>query len=442
MAIQTFQFTIRGIARPALLAFLLIGSAVSSTYGLDELRYLVNYTSSPPTIDGTSTSAEWRDAAPAIDQWVMIGSPDNSEFDETNNAFIALWDEQGIYIQHQVSYAEWDERGTTLLDSDYETLEFYFDPNADGESNAQTDPTDTGADGYSLLFNQPFGQSEINHNSKTAGVFAEARANSNSAGIWSGFANMEMAQATSIESASGYMELFLPWADFNATNPLLGFSEELGDDIGLFHPEAPIPGAEWYFNIGRRETGGSRPAWTVASPDATTLATRPHGVLEFMQSGNEIRMCDINRDGTCSAEDIDELTDAIIAGSADTKYDLDSNGDIDLADRRAWIENEEYMFTFLGDSNLDGKFSSRDFVVVFQSAEYEDDLVANSGWADGDWNGDKEFNTRDFVDAFQSAAYEKGTRQMAVNSVPEPRGLLAMLVSCALVIGAVRRRIA
>ena len=100
------------------------------------------------------------------------------------------------------------------------------------------------------------------------------------------------------------------------------------------------------------------------------------------------------------------------------------------------------MFTFLGDSNLDGEFSSRDFVVVFQSAEYEDDLVANSGWADGDWNGDKEFNTRDFVDAFQSAAYEKGTRQMAINAVPEPRGLARRrFVSCALVIGAVRRRI-
>ncbi|MCA9211987.1 MAG: hypothetical protein KDB27_02895, partial [Planctomycetales bacterium] len=239
---------------------------VQTSSAQEALRYLVNYTNTPPIIDGQSTVGEWRDAAPALDQWVLLGSHQNSVFDDTNNRFMALWDESGLYIQHQVDYAEWDERGQILLDADYETLEFHFDPNMDLESNDQTKPTDTGVDSYTLLINQPYELSVINRFEKTAGFYSDARTNGNAAGLWSGFANMEMAQVTSIAEKTGYTELFLPWQDFNATNPQLGFSEEFGDDIGLYHPGPPIPGAEWFFNIGRHETGGNQPAWSVASP--------------------------------------------------------------------------------------------------------------------------------------------------------------------------------
>ena len=429
MAIQTIR-NVRRVASVSIAWLVIVVCGVA--FGQNDVRYLVNYTSNPPVIDGTTTADEWRDAAPSVDQWVLLGSTDNSEFDDTNNGFSAVWDEQGLYIQHKVTYGEWDERGKTLYDSEYETLEFHFDPNGDGESNAQGEATDSGTDAYSLFFNQPFGKSELNRTTKTSGVFADAQANGGAVGIWSGFASVEMQQTTSIEDGFGYTELFLPWHDFNATNPLFGFSEELGDDIGLFHPDPPTPGDEWYFNIGRRETSGRRPAWTVSSPEATSLSTRPHGVLEFMQSGGEIRMCDINRDGECSAADIDELTDAILAGSADGKYDLNADGAIDLTDRRTWVEHGDYMHTYLGDSNLDGEFSTRDFVDVFQAAEYEDKITMNSGWAEGDWNGDKEFSTTDFVEAFQTAAYEKGPRQAIGAAVPEPSGITMMLGAAAL----------
>ena len=60
----------------------------------------------------------------------------------------------------------------------------------------------------------------------------------------------------------------------------------------------------------------------------------------------------------------------------------------------------------IGDSNLDGRFDSTDFVSVFQAAEYEDDEDNNSTWAEGDWNGDRDFTTADFVAAFQAGNYE------------------------------------
>lgn len=58
-----------------------------------------------------------------------------------------------------------------------------------------------------------------------------------------------------------------------------------------------------------------------------------------------------------------------------------------------------------GDSNGDGRFDSNDLVQIFQTNEYEDELIGNSTWADGDWNGDGEFNTQDLILAFQEGRY-------------------------------------
>lgn len=414
--------------RTAVIFLMVIGNASAQ----DELRYLVNYTHAPPTIDGLKTSDEWRDAAPSLDPWVLLGSVENKSLDETHNRFEALWDDTGIYLKHEVKYGEWDERGSTLLDANYETLEFYFDPNVDGETNAQNGPNDTGTDGYMLAFNQPLMQSQISRDGINAAYYAEAHVNSefgSQGGIWSNFSNIEMRQITSIEEQFGYTELFIPWSDFNATNPLFGFNELFGDDIGLYHPEAPDGGEEWFFNIGRVETGGRRPAWTVSSPSASFLATRPHGILEFHRSPGEMMLCDVNRDGACTAQDIDEITDAIFGAVNDGRYDLNQDGLITVEDRMMWIEDPNFMHTYLGDSNLDKQFSTTDFVVVFQAAEYEDEIPLNSGWAEGDWNGDKEFNTRDFVDAFQTASYEKGPRQLVAAVVPEPASSTSALVA-------------
>ena len=64
----------------------------------------------------------------------------------------------------------------------------------------------------------------------------------------------------------------------------------------------------------------------------------------------------------------------------------------------------------IGDSNLDGRFDSTDFVSVFQAAEYEDDEDNNSTWAEGDWNGDRDFTTADFVAAFQAGNYQSNAK--------------------------------
>ncbi len=59
----------------------------------------------------------------------------------------------------------------------------------------------------------------------------------------------------------------------------------------------------------------------------------------------------------------------------------------------------------IGDANGDGYFDSADLVTVFQAGEYEDEIAANSTFAEGDWDGDGDFTTADLVLAFQSGSY-------------------------------------
>ena len=88
---------------------------------------------------------------------------------------------------------------------------------------------------------------------------------------------------------------------------------------------------------------------------------------------------------------------------------------------------ETVLGTWIGDSNLDGEFNSRDLVTVFQSSQYEDSIDGNSNWETGDWNLDGDFTTTDLVFAFQDGGYEKGPRPAPV-AVPEPGTLTMILI--------------
>jgi hypothetical protein len=149
---------------------------------------------------------------------------------------------------------------------------------------------------------------------------------------------------------------------------------------------------------------------------------------------------DLDGDGDCDATDIDLLGAAIRSGSTEAKFDINGDGRVDGADHATYIADVKH--TWLGDSNLDGEFSSSDFVFVFTVGEYEDAIVGNSGWGDGDWNFDGDFNSSDFVAAFTQGGYEKGPLPGAVAGVPEPTSVVLMgtAVGCLLIARRGRRR--
>jgi hypothetical protein len=146
---------------------------------------------------------------------------------------------------------------------------------------------------------------------------------------------------------------------------------------------------------------------------------------------------DFDGNGVLDAADIDTLSAAVRAGSADTKFDLNGDGMVSAADRSTWVN--DLRKTYFGDSNLDGEFGSSDFVFVFTAGQYEDATNGNSTWATGDWDGNGDFTSSDFVTAFQAGGYEQGPRG-AVASVPEPGSMLLLLVGVLAVVARWRRR--
>jgi hypothetical protein len=145
---------------------------------------------------------------------------------------------------------------------------------------------------------------------------------------------------------------------------------------------------------------------------------------------------DFNANGILDADDIDMLTAEAISGNDSIEFDLNGDQMVDDSDRTVWVE--EIRKTYFGDSNLDGEFSSADFVAVFTSAKYETGQTAK--WSEGDWNGDTLFNSSDFVAAFVGAGYEQGPRVAAVQAVPEPTSTCVFYLGAMAMLGLSRRR--
>ena len=125
---------------------------------------------------------------------------------------------------------------------------------------------------------------------------------------------------------------------------------------------------------------------------------------------------DFDANGVLDVTDIDQLTAAAAAGD-DPKYDLTQDGLVNVVDVDLWVK--QLKKTWIGDADVDGEFTSSDFVQVFAAGKYE--MPTAAVWSEGDWNGSGKFDSSDFVAAFADGGYEVGPRPVgAVSAVPEP----------------------
>lgn len=208
-----------------------------------------------------------------------------------------------------------------------------------------------------------------------------------------------------------------------------------GSPIGA--PPTPVDSygnSDFPFNIGGGgiyDTTGNQfvgqmdevAMWDIALSDSQILAH-----FNAALTGGGLRG-DFNANGSLDAGDLDLQTAAM--GTTNAAFDLDSDGDSDIFDRRTWVN--DLKKSYMGDADLDGLFNSSDLVSVFAGGKFETGQDAT--WSEGDWDGDKKFTSSDFIEAFQGGGYEAGPRA-AVSAVPEPATHALVLLGLL----AVRRR--
>lgn len=136
----------------------------------------------------------------------------------------------------------------------------------------------------------------------------------------------------------------------------------------------------------------------------------------------------LNGDGLFDANDIDDLNAAI--GTSDISFDLDSDGQVNSADRELLIQY--VLKTLPGDTDLDQDVDFADFLVL--SSEFGN---ANAGWSDGDFDGNRKVEFPDFL----ALSANFGTAS-AASPVPEPSSLVLLLVLSCLPVLRQRRRTA
>ena len=78
---------------------------------------------------------------------------------------------------------------------------------------------------------------------------------------------------------------------------------------------------------------------------------------------------DYNRNGSLDAADLDLQAAAIVSGANPATFDLNSDSQVNLADRLVWVNTLKK--TWIGDADLNGVFNTSDFVTVFQEGGYE-----------------------------------------------------------------------
>ncbi|MEM7314838.1 MAG: PEP-CTERM sorting domain-containing protein, partial [Planctomycetota bacterium] len=138
--------------------------------------------------------------------------------------------------------------------------------------------------------------------------------------------------------------------------------------------------------------------------------------------------CDFNGDGLCNVVDIDLMFNEGpiafgVSVAPGNQFDLDADGDIDLADRDLWLaqaaaENGLASPYKLGDGNLDGVVDVPDFN-IWNSNKF----TARILWSEGNFNGDDVVDVSDFNlwNGNKFTASDAAT-------VPEPAALFGLLL--------------
>lgn len=262
--------------------------AANTSVGQTIRTYQVEFTTNNIIADGIDSPGEWDGASTGGDGWNELRQP-FGDADTDNNEFRMLWDETNLYVRLENDFDDWltEDTGNSNPDIDFgaETLNMYFDPNTTGEPN---NVSDSEVDGYQLSMNTV--------RSSTGGTLVSTDANRDGVGFYTeahvdglfgnqanwggvgvdpvdGLALQDMIVAQNNQnsgpSAGGFIEMVIPWTNFNADAQIDDGAGGL-KDTGLNHPFAPSDGDVWFANlalINNSNPGNFLPIWNWTSSD-------------------------------------------------------------------------------------------------------------------------------------------------------------------------------
>ena len=138
---------------------------------------------------------------------------------------------------------------------------------------------------------------------------------------------------------------------------------------------------------------------------------------------------DFDQSGHLEATDLDLLADAIRTSSADTTFDLNNDGSVDLLDHNFLVT--DLANTSVGDTNLDGATDFADFL----------NLAANFGGSGGWGQGNFGLDTTVAFDDFLALAsnFNGAVPESELATVPEPHHFHPAMIFVALILGRLQR---
>lgn len=174
-------------------------SATSSALAQTIRNYDANFTTNNIVADGIITPGEWDGVSSGGDAWNVLREP-FSQLDQDGHRFDILWDADNLYILYESNFSAFESTilgGNPTIRFGKENINFYIDPNRDGDLNINPatgeigDPNDDflEADGYQLAFNQYTGNFvSTGADRQGIGFFTEAHVDNASGdqGNWSG----------------------------------------------------------------------------------------------------------------------------------------------------------------------------------------------------------------------------------------------------------------
>ncbi len=147
-------------------------------------------------------------------------------------------------------------------------------------------------------------------------------------------------------------------------------------------------------------TSGSEPNNLVVAGDWLFLGTstqHEENRLTSVPLDFQRFRCDLTGEGACDGDDIDDLMAGLASGTSDEAFDLNGDGELDLADRDVWLseagrKNLGPGRSYLpGDANLDGEVDVSDFNLWNSNR-----LTVESRWTRGNFTTDTVVDVSDF----------------------------------------------